>query len=43
MSALLVLLAFLLGVVAGRLSLLVESDVERAIDRAERDEERWVG
>jgi hypothetical protein len=43
LSALLVLLAFLLGFVAGRLSLLVVSDVEKAIAKAERDEERWVG
>lgn len=43
LSALLVLLSFLLGVVAGRLSLLVVSDVEKAIAKAERDEERWAG
>lgn len=49
LSALLVLLSFLLGVVAGRLSLIVSDPdrvvarVDKAIAAAERDEERWAG
>lgn len=42
LSAALVLLAFLCGVCAGRLSLIV-TDPDRAIREAEADEERWVG
>lgn len=48
-TALIALLIFLLGVCAGRLSLIVSDPdrvvarVEKAIAAAERDEERWAG